>query len=263
MITLQQYDGRALYLNEAPQKIVSLVPSITESLILFGKKPVGRTSFCIHPSYEVKTIPVIGGTKTPKISKILELSPDLIIANKEENRSEDVLFLQQSGISVWTTYPTKIAHVIPWMKELVSICGNSDISRSILMECEQFVTQVNVKMNTYCPRVIPLIWKNPWMGVGEDTYINDLVSVAGGINPVAQKAGRYPILTEEEIFELQPEVLLLPSEPYAFNSEDRSYWRNRLGLKCKVEFFVGEDLSWFGPRVVQGLKSLEEMLKQI
>ena len=116
MIQLSQALGGELSLSEKPRRIVSLVPSITENLILFGKKPVGRTSFCVEPASDVKDIPVVGGTKTPRISKILSLQPDLVIANQEENTKAHVDEIVSHNIPVWVTFQKSVHDLIPLMR---------------------------------------------------------------------------------------------------------------------------------------------------
>ncbi len=263
---LQAYSGEAVSLRSIPERVVSLVPSITENLILFGKKPVGRTSFCIHPKDEVRGIPVVGGTKTLKMSKILELNPDLVIANKEENLKEDVEFLVKEGVSVWVTYPTKVQDVIPLMESLEGLCGTCEKTSTTIQDCKKTMERLIHKENKKKPRVVALIWKNPWMAAGKDTYIDNMLTFAGGQNPVKEEKGRYPVLTQEEILALSPDLILLPSEPYAFKESDKVEWFERLAAsnhQGEVELFCGEDLSWYGPRVKRGLETLEKLISAL
>jgi ABC-type Fe3+-hydroxamate transport system substrate-binding protein len=182
MISLTQFDGGKLHLSEKPERIVSLVPSITENLILFGKTPAARTSFCIEPKEVVKSIPVIGGTKTPRVSKIISMKPDLVIANQEENIKEHVEEIQQAGIPVWVNFPNTVRDLLPLMKELVMLCENDVQAKPWIEQTENLLSrQPSVKRS---PKVITLIWKDPWMAVGQDTYTSDLLKFCGMQNPV-------------------------------------------------------------------------------
>ena len=262
MITLRQFDGGSLVLDQVPQRVVSLVPSITENLILFGLHPAGRTSFCIEPGKDVAAIPVVGGTKTPKLSGIVKLSPDLVIANKEENRKEDIAALEKEGLNVWVTYPVTLKESIVLMEEIAKICGDKSKAIQILSSCRNTLQETANLRGANSKRALALIWKEPWMAVGDETYAHDMIRVAGGINVGALKEGRYPKMTQSEILEARPEVLLLPSEPYAFERKDQAYWTtecSRTGLNTRVELISGEDFSWFGPRLVSGLHRLREV----
>ncbi|HLG20757.1 MAG TPA: helical backbone metal receptor [Bdellovibrionota bacterium] len=246
------------------QRVVSLVPSITENLILFGKLPVGRTSFCIQPKGKVESIPVVGGTKTPKVQKILDLHPDFVIANREENRKEDVEAMGRAGLTVWVTYPTRVADVVPLMKELAAICEKQDTAHKIILECEATIEKLQHTKPRKRKRVVTLIWKDPWMAIGGETYSDDLIRVSGGDNPFSQPENRYPQVTDQDILAARPDLLLLPSEPYAFTQSDRSDWSRKTqeaGLRTRVEFISGENLTWFGPRVREGLSELRRLIE--
>jgi ABC-type Fe3+-hydroxamate transport system substrate-binding protein len=240
-----------------PQRIVSLVPSITENLILFGCTPVGRTSFCIEPKNEVKSVPVVGGTKTPRIKKIKELKPDLVIANKEENRKEDIEALQEAGLNVWVTYPVTVKASLDLMRELRDLCPDKKVADEIIDRCKSEFDKFKNQKYPQRSKVVTFIWKDPWMVAGGDTYMDDLTKVVGGENPFKNK-GRYPAVTEQEVVDSQPDLVLLPSEPYEFKDPDQKFWKDR--LRARVEFFSGEDLCWFGPRISRALPSLARII---
>jgi iron complex transport system substrate-binding protein len=253
MIELTQYDGSKLHLKNKPESIVSLVPSITENLIQFGTVPVARTSFCIEPKDIVKTIPVIGGTKTPRIDKIISMKPDLVIANQEENIREHIEKIQAAGIPVWTTYPAKVEDLPRFMSELGDV---SDDGEMAMVWIHQTQKRLGLKRTwTVKPTIVTLIWKDPWMAVGKDTYTSSLIEFSGGVNPVI---GRYPALKMEEILELNPDILLLPTEPYEFESQDFELWKKAVP---QVISFSGEDLLWSGTRWIEAANTLTEICK--
>lgn len=251
MIELTQYNAEKLKLSAKPQKIISLVPSITENLIQFGTKPVARTSFCIEPKDVVKDIPVIGGTKTPRVSKIISMKPDLVIANQEENIRKHIEEIRDAGIPVWITFPKDVGDVVELMKELMTICEDTYAASNWIEKTKEILS---------CPQppkftAVTLIWKNPWMAAGVDTYSSHLLSHCGFQNPIL---GRYPEISEQEIRELSPDIIILPTEPYAFDSEDMEYW----GKIAPTLSFDGEDLLWSGTRLVRAIPRLMEIAKQ-
>ncbi len=253
MITLSQCFGGELVLPTKPKNIISLVPSITENLILFGKTPMARTSFCIEPKEKVKNIPVIGGTKTPRVSKIIAMKPDLVIANQEENIKEHIEEIQAAGIPVWITFPKNIPDLIPLMKQLGSLCEDETESQICIDRLRKLLQQKFQWKRTV--KVITLIWKNPWMAAGHDTYPSHLLSFCGMENPIE---GRYPQLTEDEIRKHKLDLILLPTEPYEFTQTDVEEWQKT----AASVLFCGEDLLWSGPRVFKAVESLIEICKR-
>ncbi|MEZ4846382.1 MAG: helical backbone metal receptor [Bdellovibrionota bacterium] len=253
MISLTQYDGAKLMLAEKPATIVSLVPSITENLIQFGTIPAARTSFCIEPKDIVQSIPVIGGTKTPRVKKIIDMKPDLVIANQEENIREHIEQIQAAGIPVWVTYPATVQDLVPLMQELGEVSDDPEMAMHWINQTRKRLTQ---KLHwTFKPKIVTLIWKDPWMAVGKDTYTSSLIEFCGGINPVK---GRYPALTMQQIQEMSPDILLLPTEPYEFDHQDFEVWKR---VVPEVISFSGEDLLWSGTRWLEAAQRLTEICK--
>lgn len=252
MPSLSQCFGGKLQLQHKPEKIVSLVPSITENLILFGKTPTARTSFCIEPKEVVNTIPVIGGTKTPRVSKIISMRPDLVIANQEENIKEHVEEIQAAGIPVWVNFPNRVLDLVPLMTELASLCHDDSKSKPWIEQTKNLLSRQPIPKRTL--NVITLIWKDPWMAVGKDTYTSDLLKFCGMENPVE---GRYPQLTREQILAHKPDILFLPTEPYAFDEADLREWEGY----TKPMLFCGEDLLWSGTRWISAVSQLTEISK--
>lgn len=253
MLILRQANGTELSLPDVPRRIVSLVPSVTENLILFGVAPVGRTSFCIEPRDAVASIAVVGGTKTPNLKKIAALAPDLVIANKEENRREDVGALCAAGIPVWVTYPVDLEGTLALMEDLARLAGNGARAREILEESRACLARLPAPGTVRAFTFAVPIWRDPWMLAGSDTYVAHLVSRVGGRN--VAPAPRYPEVTLDGLVAARPDVVLLPSEPYAFAAADAEELNARFGRPVAV-LFNGEDLCWSGPRMPRALQDL-------
>lgn len=249
------------------QRIVSLVPSTTETLFAIGagEKVIGITSFCIHPKEKVKNITRVGGTKTLKTEKIIELKPDLVIANVEENVKSEIEELQKSNLNVHLTHPKSCEDSIRQIRELGILSGNSDKAEKIAKEQESVLKKIRESVNKRV-LVLYLIWKNPYMTVNKSTYIHSMIDAAGGINVTANTKGRYPEISLDEIERLSPEIILLPSEPYHFMEGDRlEFLRNRslrAAVNNQIHLINGEDTCWFGPRMGNGLNTLSKIFSQ-
>ncbi|WP_305982064.1 helical backbone metal receptor [Roseivirga thermotolerans] len=240
--------GRSVELPEIPKRIVSLVPSQTELLHDLGlnKEVVGITKFCIHPAHWRKEKAIVGGTKQVHFNRIEELAPDLIIGNKEENEEG---FINELA----TRYPV-------WMSDIASLNEALDMMEAIGQltgrerEAEALVVDV---LSAFAPlqeqslkkqRAVYLIWKDPYMAVGKNTFVDEMLSMAGFENLV--KETRYPELRLEDIKALDPEVILLSSEPYPFQKKHMSEIRNELpGVEMRL--VDGEMFSWYGSRLLK------------
>ncbi len=239
-------------------KIVSLVPSITETLFDFGltkHEIVGRTKFCIHPAEEVKNVAIIGGTKNLNIDKILNLKLDLIIANKEENEKLQVEELAKS-CRVWVTDIATLSDNENFLWEMGMVLKKRALA-------EEFNSRINsifssIKKENERKKVAYLIWQNPMMSVGGDTFINNILKEIGFEN-ILQNKTRYPEVTLEEIS--QADYLFLSSEPYPFGEKHRIFFQDQLP-STKVVLVDGEAFSWFGTHLLQCgyyLKKLSEL----
>ena len=236
-----------------PERVVSLVPSITETLILFGVIPEGRSSFCVEPKDIVENIPRVGGTKTPNINRIEGLAPDLVIANLEENTQKDVQAIQALNIPVWVTFPNTMRDTCEMLQELSQL-SSGDMPQQYVSEFKTFLKKPYADTLV---RVLVLIWKDPWMAVGTDTYTHHLIEFSGGMN--ACLSDRYPTISQEDIIELKPDVLLLPCEPYLFTQGDVLFWQELL-VDTDVRLFSGEDLFWSGQRAINTCQALSQVL---
>ncbi|MBO6522664.1 MAG: ABC transporter substrate-binding protein [Balneolaceae bacterium] len=241
------------------KRIISLVPSLTELLIDLGLKDqlIGRTKFCIHPEQRVQLITSVGGTKNPHIQKILSLNPDLIITNKEENRKEDVQELAKHTEVIVTEIDT-IDEAIEWILKLGTKVGK-------ITESEGMVSEI-IKLSANIPTLNPIqtayfIWKDPWMTVGNDTYIHDVMSRYGLVN-VFSNQSRYPVTTLGELSSLSPDLVLLSSEPYPFK-EKHIYELKEVCPDSNIELVNEEWFSWYGSRMVPAFEALNSWRTQL
>ena len=254
--------------TEAPRRIVSLVPSLTEALfeLGLGERVVGVTEWCVHPAEAVAGLPKVGGTKTPDLDAIASLAPDLVIANQEENRRRDVAQLEARGIHVWVTYPRTVAEGAALLAELAEL-GAADAARRAVVEpvlaavAEAERSRPARGTPVFCP-----IWRDPWMAVGGDTYAHDLLTLAGGCNVFgARTERRYPRVTLDEIVAAAPAVVILPDEPYAFGAEDVAELR-RLPIPAaasgRIHVIDGTWVSWYGPRIARAIRALRSFLAE-
>lgn len=239
--------NRKITLTQTPKRIVSLVPSQTELLVDLGLKEslVGITKFCVHPKNLREEIQVIGGTKKVNYDKIKNLAPDIIICNKEENTFEMVEELQKIA-PVWISDILTIADSFEMIHSLGEIFNVSEISSDLVSEMISEKDNFKVFMNDKSlKKAAYLIWKNPYMGVGNQTFIDDVLRLNKFINILKNENSRYPEVDFEQLKEA--DVILLSSEPYPFKIEDLE--KIKKALQKEVLLVDGEYFSWYGSRL--------------
>jgi len=247
-----------------PQRIISLVPSQTELLYDLGMdgRVVGITKFCVHPEAWFRSITRIGGTKTLDIEKILSLEPDLIIANREENVREQVEALA-AHVPVWVTDVSNLDEAVEMIREMGDRLGAAEKADSIAKEIILGFLRLSSYRKTISTeiRAAYLIWKNPYMSVGGDTFISDMLSRCGIINVLASET-RYPQVSIEQLRELRPDVVLLSSEPYPFKDKHLLELEEELpGVKAVL--VDGELFSWFGSRLRRSPEYFRQLLEKL
>jgi ABC-type Fe3+-hydroxamate transport system substrate-binding protein len=262
--------GFKVDLESPPARIVSLVPSWTETLFALGlgERVVGVTKFCVAPAERVASIRKVGGTKNPDLRAIAALAPDLIIANAEENRREDVERMRAQGYPVLITYPRTVPGAVESLLKIGRAAGCEAEADAMAREITRTVSEVEadvgvwakLRLRAFCP-----IWKKPWMAFNADTYANDVLRMMGFSNVYAAVGERYPATTLDQAIELRPDVVLLPDEPYEFSDKDVDELRAVLppGLARRVLIISGRDLHWYGVHMVSGLKSLARRLARV
>jgi len=239
------------YFKSIPNRIISLVPSITELLHHLGleEETVGITKFCVHPEEWFRGKTRIGGTKTIDINKVKELKPDLIIASREENIKGQVEALAKD-FPVWLTDVNNLEDALEMIRNTGKLTGR-------LPEAEKLVNEINEKFLGIQPlsakndkiRAAYLIWKDPYMAAGLNTYINSMLRFAGFINAFAHLT-RYPEVTIEAIKASECQLLLLSSEPYPFKQEHIDELQLQLP-EVKILLADGEMFSWYGSHLLE------------
>jgi ABC-type Fe3+-hydroxamate transport system substrate-binding protein len=249
----------------APNRIVSLVPSLTEALFAFGagERVVGRTRYCLWPPGSVGRVPTVGGTKKADVRRVLELEPDLVVAVKEENTRENINELEEAGVPVFVGAPENVAGAIEMLRELVRRI-EAPRAGAVLAPIERVYGRLREEISKGGRRrVFVPIWKNPFMSVGSDTYAHDVLTTCGGENVCGDMA-RYPVVTLEEVEAMQPDIVLLPDEPYPFSAEDLeefySLWIPAAPAD-RIHLVDGKLLTWYGPRMASSLMQLSALLR--
>ncbi len=251
-------------------RVVSLCPSITETLVSLGSRGdlVGITRYCIHPKEALRGIRHVGGTKNPDLTAIRALKPDLVFCNSEENRKEDIDLLKRE-FAVDVSHPRTVAEVPALLRLFGRRTGREEESEKIALKVEEALERVEMRLRLGPSEARPaarftyvyLIWKDPWMTVGPRTYVRDLLRLVGGSNCLeGEETGEkdYPIVSESEILASSPEFLILPDEPYRFREADAAWWRERLPAS-RVVLVSGDDFCWHGVRTLRGLDAAAEL----
>jgi ABC-type Fe3+-hydroxamate transport system substrate-binding protein len=241
--------GHTFDLRGAPGRVVSLVPSLTETLFELGagESVVAITDFCIFPPG--LALPRVGGTKNPRVDEIRTLAPQLVHMNLEENlrRHGEAI---ETFAPVFVSEPKSVEDVIVLIAQLGEIHDRRESAAALAGALRAQLERMPRNPFTFaCP-----IWKDPWMWCGSDTYVSRLVESAGGRNVLGDRT-RYPHLELADVLALQPDLVFLPDEPYVFTDADaRAIGESAIGP------FAGHLFTWHGSRTLLGLQFLEEAL---
>ena len=229
------------------QRIVSLVPSLTELLAELGldEEVVGLTRFCVHPAGWKARKTIVGGTKNVDVDRVRSLAPDLVIANVEENEREPVEAIAAFA-PVLVTEPATVDGALAMIRSVGGAVGRAPEADALADEIARGFAALE-PLAADPVRALYLIWRDPWMSVGGDTYISDVMARGGLVN-VCTGLARYPALTEAEVRRLAPEAVLLSSEPYPFKDKHLAEFQ-ALAPGAEVLLADGEAFSWYGPRM--------------
>jgi ABC-type Fe3+-hydroxamate transport system substrate-binding protein len=196
---------------------------------------------------------------------LLALEPDLVIANAEENRQEDIRQLLAAGQRVFVTFPRTVSAAIQMLRQLSQMTGSNEIADPILEDAEQALTdaraanQGRTRLRVFCP-----IWRRPWMTVGPNTYMHDFISACGGLNIFAERHERYPLSDLDEVARRAPEVVLFPDEPYPFTTKhvgELAEYRYVPAVRDqRIYLLEGKHLCWYGPRIAGSLRYVQSLL---
>ena len=253
-------------LERPAREVVSLVPSFTELVcsMRLASRLVGVTRFCVEPADVVAPIRKVGGTKNPDIERIIRLEPQLVLANREENNEEDVAALRKAGLNVYVGDVRTAEEAHEEIDRVGRLLGGISlkIGESIKESLEE---QEHVQRLRPRVRAAALIWRNPYMAASGDTYIGDLLRVSGAINVCEDPGrGRYPRLSLTELVKLDPEVILLPSEPYRFRERHAEELLAQQGMSAgrngHVYLCDGQNLTWWGVRTGAAIQEVSGLL---
>jgi iron complex transport system substrate-binding protein len=247
-----------------PARVVSLCPSITETIVAIGglKRLAGVTRYCTRPSGMLWGLPRVGGTKSPDIARILDLKPDLVFANAEENRREDVQALRDAGIEVDVTLPKTVAEVPETIRRWGRLLGTMEEADPLAARIEEASALLLEKRDGRSFRYAYWIWKDPWMTVSDDTYVANLLSLVGGVNVYGSEPARYPTTTPAESLARSARVQIFASEPYPFTEEKHGEVTAKLfGASAQRLFVDGDDYCWHGARTLEGLRVAGDLIK--
>jgi ABC-type Fe3+-hydroxamate transport system substrate-binding protein len=243
-------------------RIVCLVPSITELLCDLGlaDRMVGRTGFCIHPAEAVAVIPKVGGTKDVNIDKIRRLAPTHLVVNIDENNKPDVEALAEFIPHVIVTHPITPRDNLNLYRLLGGIFGAGDRAETLCREFEQEFDALSAGPKGPPRTMLYCIWKDPWMTVSRDTYIANMMALAGWKSWNAGNDVRYPAFQWSESLVAEIDEVLLSSEPYRFTESHVDALEKQIGKP--VRLVDGEMMSWYGSRAIRGLRYLKRQLTE-
>ncbi len=247
-------------------RIVSLCPSLTELVFDLGRGAdlVGITKFCVHPADRVGAIEKVGGTKNPKVERIVELAPDLVLLNREENRIEDARALEQAGVRCHVSMPRTVEETAAMVRSIGKALDRPEEGRRIAADIEVRAERVRLEAAGR-PRVrfAYVIWREPWMSVNRDTFAHALLALAGGENVFGAEVERYPEFTPAELGRRTPDAVFQCTEPFPFRAEHADELARLSGLpRERFEIADGEYLSWHGSRTPAGIDYAAGLIAQ-
>jgi ABC-type Fe3+-hydroxamate transport system substrate-binding protein len=296
MASLSVVDDRArkLEFSRPPRRVVSLVPSDTYNVAALGcgGALVGRTDWCELPKDLVMRLPSVGGTKNPRIDEVCALSPELVIANQEENTRSDLEELARRGVPVYIAFPKRVADGFRHLANLAHLFGvETDPTVTALLaraggelRAAQDAHGRLPSVKAFCP-----IWMKPLMTINGETFLSDMLELCGADNVFAGRERRYPLaadwgaaptlppekvgerdvryprVTLDEVVARAPDVVVLPDEPHPFTEEDAAVFR-RLDIPAarsgRIVRTDGKDLCWYGARSVDGIARVRRLLRE-
>lgn len=246
--------GTPVALAEPPRRVISLVPSLTEAVVVSAPGAlVGATDWCTHPAD--LAVPRFGGTKNPDVTGIVAAAPDLVVANEEENKPEHVGALRSAGVPVWVTDIRDVPTALASIGRLLDVLAAPD--RSWYHDAvAAWADPEPVALGRRLRALVP-IWRRPWMAVGRDTYAGDVLARLGVDNVLAADAERYPRIDPAEVTERTPyDLVVLPDEPYRFTADDGPE-----AFAVPVALVDGRALTWYGPAMTEAPRILRAAIR--
>lgn len=245
--------GTHVLVPEVATRVVSLVPSLTDTLAATAPQTlIGATDWCAHPPG--LDVVRVRGTKNPNLDRIRELAPDLVLANFEENRPQDLAALRAAGIPVWVTEIHTLPEALSSLERMLAACGHA--RPAWLEHARTQWADVLAEVPAAREHAVVPIWRRPWMVLGAGTYAGDLLARLGLANVYATAEDRYPKVPIAELNAGGAEVVVLPDEPYTFTATD--------GPECfphlPAALLTGRYLTWYGPALVEAREVLSRQL---
>ncbi|WP_199441499.1 helical backbone metal receptor [Umezawaea beigongshangensis] len=239
--------GEVVLLAEPPVRVVSLVPSLTEAVEVSAPgRLVGATDHCTHPPE--LDVTRVGGTKYPDVDRVLALRPDLVLANVEENRPQDVDRLRADGIAVWVmAAPATVPQALGSLRRLLTTAFALPEPAWLVRAEREWRDVPPVRVTAVVP-----VWRRPWIVLGRDTFAGDVLRRLGVANACAEHPERYPRLPLAELTAIGADLVVLPDEPYAFTADDGP--EAFPGLRCAL--VSGRHLTWYGPSLLRAREEL-------
>jgi len=254
--------GRKIVLSSAPGRIVSVVPSQTELFFSLnrGHLLIGRTKFCIHPSDKIKSILQVGGTKNLHLDRIRDLTPDLIIGNKEENDQGQMEELMKE-FPVWMSDIETWEDALEMISNIATLVRAAESGQKLLDDLTALKEGYVVLPQLKRARILYLIWNDPIMIAASGTFINEMLQIFGVANAAAHLK-RYPEVSEEELAAINPTHIFLSSEPFPFSNKHIARYQ-RICPEAVIHIVDGELFSWYGPRMLNSMEYFKELSNKI
>ena len=252
--------GQPVRVIGPPQRIVSLVPNLSEALWYWGVAPrvVGVTDYCVSPPDGFDHARRVRGTKNPDFAAIAELEPDLVVVNVDENREVDVDRLRDHGLAVYVTAAVDVASAAASLGRLGSAVHAQGPAHHTADQIMTAMSRHRARDAGVLPRIAVPIWREPWMAIGHDTVVGELLVELGF--DLLPHADRYPKVELDELADV--DLLLLPDEPYAFDEDDRRELLEQVPARA-VRLFDGQALTWWGPRTPGVIRELAELRRHL
>jgi ABC-type Fe3+-hydroxamate transport system substrate-binding protein len=248
-------------------RIVSLCPSLTELVFALGRgdELVGVTDYCVHPAEGVAAVEKVGGTKTPKVARIVELAPDIVLLNEEENRIEDAQALEAHAVRCLNTFPKDALETAAMVRTIGAALQRDEAAERVALDIETRAKRVaDAARGRREVSWAYLIWRKPWMSVNRDTFASALLSLAGGRNVFGDAPTRYPEIRIEELVAADPQLVLLCTEPFPFEARHIDELCTLTGWpRSRFRIADGEYLSWHGSRTPAGIDYAASLIDSV
>ncbi len=277
--------GREVRLDAPAHRVVSLVPSETETIVMLGAldRLVGRTDYCVEPRGLIESVATLGGTKDARIADVIALAPDLVLVNQEENTPQIVRALEAAGITTHVSFPKTVDDAAMLVRDVARMLGLEPDRSEPVAQMDAELAEAKRRRDRAAPlRVFCPIWMDPLMTIHGETFLSDALDLAGAVNVFADRPRRYPLaadlgrrealpdaviagrdtryprVTLDEVRERAPSLIVLPDEPHPFSPEDAAVLSVIEG--ARVVFVSGRDLSWYSPRMGRGILAIADVI---